>query len=70
MVEIWLIIALTSLSTFGTRLSLIALSDRWIPPAIFQHVLRYVPSAVLSAIIMPDMFFKMSIYLYRWQILV
>jgi branched-subunit amino acid transport protein len=55
MANIWLIILLTTLLTFGTRLSFIALFGRWQPPEWFQRALRYVPPAVLSAIILPEM---------------
>ncbi|MEN4010467.1 MAG: AzlD domain-containing protein [Chloroflexota bacterium] len=51
----WLIIVLAGLLTFAIRLSFIALHGRWQPPALFQRALRYVPPAVLSAIILPEM---------------
>jgi branched-subunit amino acid transport protein len=55
MAESWLIIILAGLLTFGTRLSFIALFGRWQPPALFTRALRYVPPAVLSAIILPEL---------------
>ena len=55
MAEIWIIIGLTALLTFGIRLSFIALSGRWQPPEFVQRALRFVPPAVLSAIILPEM---------------
>lgn len=58
MAQTWLIIVAAGLLTFGTRLSFIALLGRWQPPALFQHALRYVPPAVLSAIILPEMLFQ------------
>ncbi len=55
MAETWLIILLGGLLTYGIRLSFIALAGRWQPPQLFQRALRYVPPAVLSAIILPEM---------------
>lgn len=56
MAEIWLIILLSGLLTYGIRLSFIALHGRWQPPLLFQRALRFVPPAVLSAIILPEIF--------------
>lgn len=58
MAETWLIILLAGLLTFGIRLSFIALLDRWQPPELFLRALRFVPPAVLSAIILPEMLLK------------
>ena len=51
---IWLGILAAGLLTFLTRLSFIALLDRWTPPELLKRGLRYVPAAVLSAIIFPE----------------
>jgi len=40
--------------TFGLRLSLILLADKITIPELVQRGLKYVPPAVLSAIIFPD----------------
>jgi branched-subunit amino acid transport protein len=56
MAETWLIIFLSGLLTYAIRLSFIALHGRWQPPLLFQRALRYVPPAVLSAIILPEIF--------------
>ena len=55
MAESWLIILLAGPLTYAIRLSFIALSGRWQPPRLFQRALRFVPPAVLSAIILPEM---------------
>src|SRR5512133_1924470 len=55
MADPWLIIILAGLLTFGIRLSFIATYGRWQPPEWFQRALRYMPPAVLSAIILPEM---------------
>ena len=41
--------------TFLTRLSFIALLERWQAPVIVQRALRFVPVAVLTAIIIPEL---------------
>ena len=52
--KIWLTIGLAGLLTFLTRLSFIYLLGRWQPPAWLERSLRFVPPAVLSAIIFPE----------------
>ena len=44
------------LLTYGIRLSFIALMGRITVPDWFQRALRFVPAAVLSAIIVPGLF--------------
>jgi branched-subunit amino acid transport protein len=39
----------------GTRFSFIALLERWQAPLIVQRALRFVPIAVLTAIIIPEL---------------
>lgn len=56
MAETWLIILFSGLLTYGIRVSFIALHGRWQPPPLFTRALRYVPPAVLSAIILPEIF--------------
>ncbi len=51
--SLWLLILLAGLVTFAIRLSFIFLLDRITVPPWFQRALRYVPAAVLSAIILP-----------------
>lgn len=53
--EIWLIITVAGLLTFLTRLSFFVLLDHWQPPEMLRRGLRYVPPAVLSAIIFPEL---------------
>jgi branched-subunit amino acid transport protein len=52
--NIWLILLATGLITYGIRLSLIILYGKHEMPARLQQALRYVPPAVLSAIIFPE----------------
>ncbi|HTX89635.1 MAG TPA: AzlD domain-containing protein [Anaerolineales bacterium] len=53
--NIWLVILLAGLATFATRLSFILLLDRIKVPDWFRRGLRFVPVAVLSAIILPEL---------------
>ncbi len=55
---LWLILIGGGLLTFGIRLSFIAAFGRWQPPKLLTRALRYVPPAVLSAIILPEMLMK------------
>jgi branched-subunit amino acid transport protein len=53
--SLWLVILVAGLVTFATRLSFIFLLDRITVPDWFRRGLRFVPVAVLSAIILPEL---------------
>ena len=53
--NIWIVMVMGGLLTFGTRLSFIFLLDRINVPGWFRRGLRFVPVAVLSAIILPEL---------------
>ena len=53
--NIWLVMAIIGVLTFLTRLSFIALAGRWDAPPLFRSALRFVPVAVLTAIILPEL---------------
>ena len=53
--SIWITIFIAGLLTFATRLSFIFLLDRIKVPEWFRRGLRFVPVAVLSAIILPEL---------------
>ncbi len=53
--NLWLVILLAGLLTYGTRLSFILLLERIRVPDWFRRGLRFVPAAVLSAIILPEL---------------
>jgi branched-subunit amino acid transport protein len=53
--SIWLVMILAGLVTFATRLSFIYILDRMHVPGWFQRGLHFVPAAVLSAIILPEL---------------
>jgi branched-subunit amino acid transport protein len=53
--SLWLVMLLAGLLTFGTRLSFILLLDRIKVTGWFRRGLRFVPAAVLSAIILPEL---------------
>lgn len=54
--SIWLVFLLGGLITFGMRFSLIYLFGRFEVPQTIRRALHYVPPAVLSAIIFPELF--------------
>jgi len=51
---LWMVMFVGGLLTYLTRLSFIALTGKFQFPAWLQRSLRYVPPAVLSAIIFPE----------------
>ncbi len=53
--NIWLVMLLGGLLTYGMRLSFIYLLGRWEVPDLVRRALRFVPPAVLSAIIAPEL---------------
>ena len=55
MSDIWVIMIAVGILTYLTRLSFILLLDKWQPPEIVTRALRYVPVAVLTAIIVPEL---------------
>ncbi len=54
--SIWLTMLLGGLITFGMRMSFIYLFGRFDVPVTIKRALRFVPPAVLSAIIAPELF--------------
>ena len=56
--NIWLVMLLGGLITFGMRFSLIYLFGRFQVPETMRKALHYVPPAVLSAIIFPELLLR------------
>ena len=56
--NIWLVMLLGGLLTFGMRFSLIFLFGRFEVPETMRKALHYVPPAVLSAIILPELLYS------------
>jgi branched-subunit amino acid transport protein len=56
--NIWLVMLFGGLITFGMRFSLIYLFGRFQVPEALRRALHYVPPAVLSAIIFPELFLQ------------
>lgn len=54
MSKMWVIMLSVGVLTFLTRLSFIYLLDKWQPPDVITRSLRFVPVAVLTAIIIPE----------------
>ncbi len=53
--DVWLTIALLTLSTLLTRTPFFLLGDAVKLPPKVQHALRYAPAAALAAIVAPDL---------------
>ena len=53
--NVWLVMLLGGLITFGMRFSLIYLFGKFYIPETVKKALHYVPPAVLSAIIFPEL---------------
>ena len=56
--NIWLVMLFGGLITFGMRFSFIYLFGRFHGPETLRKALHYVPPAVLSAIIFPEIFLR------------
>ncbi len=56
--NLWLIIIGMGLVTFGIRLTPIVLLGRIEIPPLVQRALRFVPPAVLTAIIVPELLYR------------
>ena len=54
----WPALAVAGLVTFATRLSFIALLGRVKVPPLLARALRFVPAAVLTAIIFPELLLR------------
>jgi branched-subunit amino acid transport protein len=65
--NIWLVMLIGGLLTFATRLSFIILLDRLHLPDWFWRGLRFVPVAVLSAIILPELTNPNGNFFLSWR---
>ena len=65
--NIWIIMIIGGLLTFATRLSFIFLLDRIRVPDWFRRSLRFVPAAVLSAIILPELTSPNNTLFLSWR---
>jgi branched-subunit amino acid transport protein len=54
-VNLWAVMVSAGALTFLTRLSFIALAGRWDAPPLFRSALRFVPVAILTAIVLPEL---------------
>ncbi len=53
--SIWLVMLAAGAVTYATRASFIVLLERFEMPQWFRRALRFVPAAVLSAIVAPEL---------------
>ena len=58
MISIWVTMAVAGSLTFLIRYSFIGILARWQPPQWIRRTLRFVPPAVLSAIVFPEVLFR------------
>lgn len=65
--SIWLTLILLGGLTFLTRFSFIAVFDKVEPPRNLKRALRFVPIAVLSAIISPELLFANGQFIWDWN---
>jgi branched-subunit amino acid transport protein len=65
--NIWLVMALGGALTFGMRISFIVLFGHFEIPAAVKRALRFVPPAVLSAIIAPALFMPNNSLELSWN---
>ena len=57
-ITLWLTIAGAAAATFALRLSFIVLLGRIEVPPFLERALRYVPAAVLTAVVIPLLFYQ------------
>jgi len=60
--NIWLVMILGGLITFAIRFLLIYLFGRFEVPETIRKALHYVPPAVLSAIVFPELFIRDGVF--------
>ena len=56
--NIWLVMLLGGLITFGIRFSFVYLFGKFHIPGTVRRALHYVPPAVLSALVFPELFLR------------
>jgi branched-subunit amino acid transport protein len=62
----WATIAVLGIGTFLLRLSFIQAMDRCKPPPVVNRLLRFIPAAVLPAIVAPALFLEGSRLNLSW----
>jgi branched chain amino acid efflux pump len=65
--NIWVVMVAAGLITFGIRLSFILLLERVQTPDWFKRSLRFVPPAVLSALILPELIRHNDVVDFSWR---
>jgi len=71
-VNIWLVFILGGLLTFGMRFIFIYLLGRFEIPETLRRALRFVPPAILTAIVVPELFIRsgrMNVSLTNFRLL-
>jgi branched-subunit amino acid transport protein len=65
--NVWAVLLLGGLITFGMRFSLIYLFGKFDIPETVRRALHYVPPAVLSAIVFPELFLHNGMLNVSWN---
>jgi branched-subunit amino acid transport protein len=60
MTGLWITLVIIGLLTLGTRLSFILIPGSWQQPRLLTRSLRFIPLAVLGALILPDILIRDS----------
>ncbi len=64
--SVWLVMLAGGLVTYATRASFIVLLERFEMPQWFRRALRFVPAAVLSAIVAPELALRDGVLAAPW----
>ena len=56
--NLWLVVIVAGVLTFLIRLSFISLLANWELPPLFQRALGFVPPAVMTAIVFPELLIR------------
>ena len=56
--NLWLVVIVAGVLTFLIRLSFISLLANWDLPPLFQRALGFVPPAVMTAIVFPELLIR------------
>jgi branched-subunit amino acid transport protein len=65
--SVWLVMLAAGVVTYSIRLSLIILFSSQEIPTLIQRTLRFIPPAVLTAIIFPELFIQAGKIEFSWN---
>ena len=65
--SLWIVIAMVAGGTFALRFSFILALDKFKEPALLRRILRFVPAAVLAALISSSLFIREGAPSAPWE---